>query len=346
MLNAAYVRIGAIESFTSLSWGREYSACGKVELELLEDPSGLLQVGNFLLHGEEAAVIEQVVHTYEEDGPKIEVNGRRLLGLLDRRIVYPDYSATAPPDALLVGLVNANAVEDTARALNGLSARSDVSEALGALEAHVDRGESLLDAVEELAQDSQLGIDMAFVDASPLFRVYQGQQRRGVFAEEFDNLLSVEYDESDESYRNVAYVAGREDRDTGAYLLVQVGEAQGNERRETWIRANDVERDEDGNTRPEAEQLELMTAKGRQELANLPPVHSLCAEVNPYGNLVYRRDYDLGDIVPLRVDRYGVRMMARITGIVEIYEEESLSLEITFGNGYLTMSKRIKKGVL
>lgn len=317
-----------------------------MELELPEDPGGLLQVGNFLLHGDEAACIEQVVHSYEEDGPKIEVKGRRLLGLLDRRIVYPDFSETAAPDAALVRLVSANAIEDAARALDGLIARSDVSETLEALEAHVEKGESLLDAVEELAQDSQLGVDMAFENSNPVFCVYQGQQRQGVFAEEFDNLLSVEFDESDESHRNVAYVVGREDRDTGAYLLVQVGEAQGNERRETWIRAGNVERDEDGNTRTEAEQLELMAAKGRQELASLPPVRSLCAEVNPYGNLVYKRDYDLGDIVPLRVDRYGVRMLARITEIVEIYEEETLSLEITFGNGYLTMSRRIKKGVL
>jgi hypothetical protein len=72
-------------------------------------------------------------------------------------------------------------------------------------------------------------------------------------------------------------------------------------------------------------------------------VNAFDAEVNTRGNLVYKTDYDLGQIVTIHARRWCVTLTARITEVTESYDENGLSLDIVFGRGLLTLAQKIKE---
>ena len=54
--------------------------------------------------------------------------------------------------------------------------------------------------------------------------------------------------------------------------------------------------------------------------------------MDPSGNFKYGSDYDLGDIVTVRKDSFGVSKDLRITEINEIYENGIYKITPTFGS--------------
>lgn len=69
----------------------------------------------------------------------------------------------------------------------------------------------------------------------------------------------------------------------------------------------------------EAEYSAKLEARGIEKLSEVPRVHSVSAQVEQ-GSMQYRHDYWLGDIVPLKLSAYGIRIRARVSGIKIIYE--------------------------
>jgi hypothetical protein len=52
-------------------------------------------------------------------------------------------------------------------------------------------------------------------------------------------------------------------------------------------------------------------------------------------NLIYKEDFDLGDLMTFKDTKTGISATARIMEIVEIYEEGVPRLRVTFGHdGY------------
>ena len=72
--------------------------------------------------------------------------------------------------------------------------------------------------------------------------------------------------------------------------------------------------------------------------------HSFDAEVNPHGNLRYKVDFDLGQVVTVLSKKWGVTLAARITEIEESYDASGLALNIVFGKGALSLIQKLKGG--
>ena len=72
--------------------------------------------------------------------------------------------------------------------------------------------------------------------------------------------------------------------------------------------------------------------------------HSFDAEVNPHGNLRYKVDFDLGQMVTVLSKKWGVTLSARITEIEESYDASGQSLNIVFGKGALSLLQKLKGG--
>ena len=72
--------------------------------------------------------------------------------------------------------------------------------------------------------------------------------------------------------------------------------------------------------------------------------HSFDAEVNPHGNLRYKVDFDLGQVVTVLSKKWGVTLAARITEIEESYDASGQTLNIVFGKGVLSLLQKLKGG--
>jgi len=283
-----------------------------------------------------AVVRDLVIETTEEEGDVMTVKGPFLAGYIGQRIVWSTQTITGTPEYVMKELISRNmgASADSDRQFTGLS----IEASQGLSGSSIDYQETdteLIDEIEQLSNDSELGFDIALDGAGMKFRVLEGIDRtssqsvnpRAIFSIERRNLLSAEFEINGNKLTNVAKISN--DLYTEIY-----GTAVGYERYETFVKPSSVDKDEDGNANSEATQRSLLLQQGEQKLS--PITMCMTCAIDPYGNLKYKENYDLGDVCTCQVKRWGVSLDARITEIKEIYTIEGLGLEVTFGTGLLT----------
>lgn len=282
-------KIGPIERYTSMQWRRRYTGAGEFELHMPYNP--FLTPEYIIRNGNESGIIESVAITYDpENGTTAEVHGRFLLGYLARRIVLNAVNMNDTPETIIKAIVSDN--------LRGIDFTVEASQGFTGVMTYENQYGNLLEEIEAIAEFAEMGIK---VDFDRVFKVYKGLDRsvlqstnsRAIFSRSFENVLTSEY-----------YV------DTTAAVNVvtdgvnTIGSTTGIDRREGYAQEN-------------------------LELAFIRESESFTAELNPYGNLRYKTDYDLGDLVTVKA--FGLTINCRIIEINEIYEDEGFKLEILFG---------------
>jgi hypothetical protein len=382
---------GIVEIYTSLQWQRWYLQSGEFELvcPLNDNNLSLLKKGNIVWpKGDpEAGFIYYVHYATDEDGQEtIDCKGYFMTGYLKRRIVWDDLYLTGTAESVMRSLVTKNAVSPAiaARAVPLLSLGTEYGfTTTGTYQAPDDDRDNLGDALETLSTTADLGHRILFdpVSKTLKFEVWQGTDRTAsqstnapaVFCKEFENVLTQEYTDSDDDYKNVALVSGTftsqvtttttdddgntttETSDEETEELTAVGTATGLDRYEEYLSSSSSSKvdsgteDSDGNEEytymTEDEFLSQLAADGSTDLADHPETKTFDSTVNMSGNLTYKADWNLGDKVTVVSKKWGVTLDTRITGVKEIYEDDGLSLEVTFGNDVPTLLSKIKKAV-
>ena len=90
----------------------------------------------------------------------------------------------------------------------------------------------------------------------------------------------------------------------------------------------------------------MLNDRGNNKLAETKEIQTFDSKINVTSNLVYKTDYDLGDIVTCTSKKWGITINSRITEIEDIYEEKGLSISATFGNNVPTLIDKIKQVIL
>lgn len=327
-------RLGVVEGYESLQWRRRWSEPGTFELHIAytSDLRGLLVPENLLVKGSEAAIIESVTYSYDSDtGSTILAVGRFASVYLARRILWGTQSKTGTPEAVILALVNAALTGD--RAIEHFAVHSAQGYTGDSLDYQDSTCANLLDAVSALCESSSLGMGCLFDPASGhTFRVLQGLDRttsqtanpQAIFARSYDNLNTQEYTADQSDIRTVALVKGGDYTET-------VGAITGRARRELYVDAGSVDVDEEGNELDESQSRALMRTKGAQELSSRGMAETVSASTDDITNLEYKVHYDLGDVVTIRTEEWGLEWDARITEVNEIYESGGMTLDLTFG---------------
>lgn len=328
-----FKRMGAIEKITTMRWTRRWHTAGAFELEMPYDKTVFneLKCENLIRHGNEAGIIEYVRLSTDESGENIACGGRFLLGYAARRLVLGTVSIAAPAETVMTQLVT-DSMTGGGRAFAGLTVAA--TQGRGTAMDYQATNANLLAEIESISMLSGLGVTIDTDGSSMIFKVLQGVDRtaeqnanpRAIFSAEFENVLTQEYDIDTGDSGTVAIVAT--DKDS---IVETVGTATGRLRREIYVAASGLDKDENGNALNEAQKRALMQQQGKTALANAAISESFTAEVNPYGNLKYKTHYDLGDIITVSSKRWGVQVDARITEITEVYGADGETLELTLG---------------
>lgn len=328
-----FKRMGAIEKITTMRWTRRWHTAGAFELEMPYDKTVFneLKCENLIRHENEAGIIEYVRLSTDESGENIVCGGRFLLGYAARRLVLGTVSIAAPAETVMTQLVT-DSMTGGGRAFAGLTVAA--TQGRGTAMDYQATNANLLAEIESISMLSGLGVTIDTDGSGMIFKVLQGVDRtaeqntnpRAIFSAEFENVLAQEYDIDTGDSGTVAIVAT--DKDS---IVETVGTATGRLRREIYVAASGLDKDENGNALNEAQKRALMQQQGKTALANAPISESFTAEVNPYGNLKYKTHYDLGDIITVSSKRWGVQVDARITEITEVYGADGETLELTLG---------------
>lgn len=189
-----------------------------------------------------------------------------------------------------------------------------------------------------------------------------------VFSPDFENLISTRYSIDSTGYYSIALVGGSGEGANRHRVTTHIGDYVGIDRYELFVDANDTSNElsyEDlavlypnGTIASESGKVyysvngekiatldsasnptqavlendayyELLVERGKERLAETGTLVSFDGEVEPNNSFVYGKDYFLGDIVTVMND-YGVSADARITEVVESFNESGHSIIPTF----------------
>lgn len=160
-----------------------------------------------------------------------------------------------------------------------------------------------------------------------------------IFSQSLSNISRTAYTKDNESYKNVAYVAGEgEGTDRKWYELKinqenAVGEQNGWNRFELWIDARDLQSEDANGNKLTQEQYETNIKNRANEKAKENNVSHLYESTVTVRNLEYRKDFDKGDWVTIKDDELGVIIDAQIVSVIVTEQDSKRIVDVTLQYG-------------
>ncbi|MGN1167201.1 MAG: siphovirus ReqiPepy6 Gp37-like family protein [Lachnospiraceae bacterium] len=348
ILSRNFQKLGVIDETSSVIWHRKYSTAGQFSLTLPQSENNieLIQKQN-IVHkpgSDEAGVIDTFYLKRDADGEEIiEASGYFLTGLLARRIIPKQTTLNDTYRNIMHTLVNSNAVTAAAnRVITGLRMPALAADTSSKVRLQVT-GKNLLSYLEGLSLVSGIGYKVLYKRHYMEFSTYQGVDRsvnqsinpRVVFSEEYDNLTAAEYTYSEADKVTAVYVAGEGEGLDRTIVEVDDG-STGWDRFETWndARASREEKMTD------AEYLQLLQENGLE--VQSPAAENFSGSIVDNETMVYKKDFDLGDIVTVFSRQWNKKISVRITEVEEVDEGNSSKVVIYVGSTEPTISDILK----
>lgn len=356
VLDKNFDTLGSIPLFRTLIWARRYEKLGCFELYTSKDYFWLLNSGKYLYRNdtEELGVMDEVNYSQDENGAReAYAKGNFAEKRLAERVISETVTISGNTEEAMRGLVNQFAINpaDSDRKVEHLRL-GEVSGISGTVSAQAT-GDNLSDKLYEIGNTQEIShrVRYDFVTNDLVFEVWQGVDRRdsqeenswAIFSNSFYNIRNVVYNRNSSSYKNFAYVAGAGEGAERVIVTVDLRQ-EGEERLEIWVDARDLQQqDEDGNDIPLATYKEQLVQRGKEKLAEYRKVETVNSNVDANANLVYKKDFDLGDYCTYINTEIGVETDKRITEIMETYEGGATELSVTFGTDEITTVQQLIK---
>lgn len=359
VLDENFDTIGSIPLFRTLIWVRRYEKLGCFELYTSKDYFDLLNTGKYLYRNdaEELGVIDEVNYAQDENGGReAYAKGNFAEKLLTDRVIETMVTLSGNIETAMRSLVTRTAISpsDSDRAIKHLRL-GKISGITGTVSMQTT-GDNLSEKLYEMgnAQEISHRIRYDFQTNDLAFEVWQGKDRRdsqtvnswAIFSNSFYNIRNVVYNRNSSSYKNFAYVAGAGEGSDRIIVTVDLRQP-GEERKEIWVDARDLQQqDESGNAISLSVYKEQLVQRGIEKLTEYRKVETVNSGVDSNANLVYKKDFDLGDYSTYINTEINIATDKRITEVMETYEGGATELTVTFGTDEIsTVQQLIKREV-
>lgn len=371
--------LGVIDEMASLIWTCRYFKVGEFKLlaPITSSNKELLVVGNIISKHDEyidftdsseniwrrAAEITYVHYTTDEQGQEqIEAMGYMLTYWLNQRVINPQIQLTGTCQQVVNQLILKNVGSGAAARRQFPQFSSLPQDDFGGESMNYSNEalKSLGDEVRDVCQSGKLGYDILICERTKQFGfyLYKGNDFTSdntegnppcIFSRDFDNVNTQDCEDSIENVKNYAFVRGASE-DGGEQEIVEVDRASGSGLGlyEVLIDASDISRtaeDSSGaqQTIPAATYTKMLIARGNTELDDMIENYTFNSSINVLSNLVYKKDFDLGDRVTCIEKSWGLTINSRITEITQTYETGKTLIEATFGESAPTLLDKIKR---
>lgn len=337
---------GEIDDYESLQMIRRFYRAGEFEMHIAigkQNVDQLLKDRVIIVNNQphKSGIIMHSEINQDDSGVEIlTIRGPTLGGVLDRRITVTDNydRVKGPAETVMKHYIDNHVVNGVypERRIPFFAIAAD--QGRGMQTPWQTRFEPLNEVIQGIAEWCDIGwlVNCDINLKKWVFDVLTGRDLTVdqhvlppvIFSHEYDNIQSQQFVDSDLQYKNVGYAGGKgEEADR---LIQAVGSGFGLDRREVFLDCSS------------AENVTELTDMGNQALSELKRIRTYDGKILSTGSFVYERDWDLGDIVTLQNQKWGLTMNSRITEIKEIYEPAS-SLEISLGNEIPTITKFVKQ---
>lgn len=341
VINTNFERIAIIDDYSSFIWSTRFYACGDFELcvDVTVEHINVLQIGYYVARDddENVGIIEKIKVSKNEDGKEVLiVSGRFLPSIIGRRIISVQTQVNGTVSNVIETLLNNEVINpsDSSRQIPGLSFISTVTDPTTFKAQYT--GKNVLEIVEELCLTYGVGFKVILQENNEfLFKLYEGVDRSYdqnvnpyvIFSNQYDNLISSEYEESHENLVNAVLVAGEGEGIDRKMLWVTKNNPSGLNRYEYFADKRDLQSN-DGEISPADYNAQLQSA-GKECLTEFTAAFT----GNVYFNdIKYKTDVNVGDICTIKNDKWGIYINSRIVEVIEsVSESGQYSIIPTFG---------------
>lgn len=325
--------IGIIDFFSSLRWRRKYYEAGEFELHipLNSQTEKYLKKDNLIIRDDaiEVGIIESfTINDAGDDGVEVIIYGRFLSSILDRRIIKSKINFSGK---ILLG---------ERKILNEMTPFSKllISEATLDSDSVVFQVsyKNVYEYLVTLAKISSIAhrISVDILNKKMIYENYQGLDRtetqsinpRYEFSEDKSNIDVADYTYSAKTEKNYVLVGGQGEDKNRIMVEVTSGNNKDFDLRETFVDA----KSENQGDLTLAQYKETLKTKGSEKLVESTET----LEVTVYAD-DYKKLWDLGDIVNIKKESWGIVMKQRITEIEETIENNNQKIFATFGTPFV-----------
>ena len=357
----ARVPIGITSRATAVQFETKYRERGtfSVTFPLDEQTVDFMQREHILVFDRAsgiAGVIMKISQDTKSDGSEIvTVGGNLIEEYLYRRIVNPPINRTAQSVQIVSQMITQNltAPTNTDRKMNGIVIGTPVNITDASIPFQNSYG-VVGEQIEGICITQNYGYRMRFDVGSTnmVFTLYKGTDRTtrqsivppAVFSQDFENILTSKYAYNSMDYKTYGLIAG--EGEGADRQLTSIGGGTGNNRREVYIDARDLQREnEDGTIMPLADYLKLLVLRGEERMSEMVEVENFSCDINTNGNLEFGVDYFLGDTVTLIDSRLGITVHAQLLALTHKYDQHDLTLSCTFGFEMAGIDKKLRRAL-
>jgi hypothetical protein len=325
--------IGIIDFFSSLRWRRKYYEAGEFELHipLNSQTEKYLKKDNLIIRDDaiEVGIIESfTINDAGDDGVEVIIYGRFLSSILDRRIIKSKINFSGK---ILLG---------ERKILNKMTPFSKllISEATLDSDSVVFQVsyKNVYEYLVTLAKISSIAhrISVDIPNKKMIYENYQGLDRtetqsinpRYEFSEDKSNIDVADYTYSAKTEKNYVLVGGQGEDKNRIMVEVTSGNNKDFDLRETFVDA----KSENQGDLTLAQYKETLKTKGSEKLVESTET----LEVTVYAD-DYKKLWDLGDIVNIKKESWGIVIKQRITEIEETIENNNQKIFATFGTPFV-----------
>lgn len=337
--------LGVIDDFTSFNFTRSYSGIG--EWQLVLDGSSLnaqrVKGMDFISIGEDkAGLVQHYEDTIEDGEHTLTFSGVELKGLASRRIVIPptgeayETFTKSSPEYVIANLLTNQLLNPTVA--NRKIAGTLLEYAQSTTKIRYDgRYQNLEEEIETLATAYNVGWCAYISDNVIKWKIWNGVDRTAAQTTNNRMILSYDYGTMSNSSLTIEdqvptymVIAGQGEGVDRAIAIIDK-EKSALTRIETFLDARDIKDDS------------LLPQRGEQNLAEYGDEINYTATLSNQAANQYRNDFDLGDIGTIKDDKIENDLDYRITAIEEVYEENQLSINMTFGYDKNQLKDAIKR---
>ena len=309
ILDTDFVAISVVENYQSFIWTDRFAQYGDFELyaPMGEEWLDNIQIGYYVScsDSDRLMIIETVEITSDtEEGDFIKVSGRSLESILARRIVWQQTVVSGNPQACIKKLID-DAIINPAiadRQISNFIFKESTDEGIIGLSMESQyTGDNLYDVIADICTQIYAGFRIRLTEENQFeFELYRGYDMTSevVFSNEYGNLITSDYTNDTQEYKNVTLVAG--DGEGTARKTAVVGNAAGLNRKELFTDARDLS----SNNVAAATYTKQLQQRGSEKLAEVSITEGFDGTVEPDIMYQYNLDFSIGDFVTFR-DKYG-----------------------------------------
>ncbi len=336
-----------IDDFTSLQWKRRWKEGGGFELHLSKEYFATASAARYLYQNEDKETMAIVSAEYEEKRGEVTLGGKPLNILFDDIVIPKTEVIRGNLETEARRIVKKYAIDGTQKIDKlCLGAARGYSETVDTQMTGISLYEALYTLLAEENLTWRLSYD--YTQDALIFEIVKGKDRTqdqnenawAVFSTSRENILNMEYQRSEEDYKNYAFVAG--EGEGQARTVVEVDRSNGEKKKAIYIDARDLQKEQDEST---AQYRQRLIARGVEKLTKYKKTESITGEAAADALPRLGLDYDMGDKCDFENPELGISFQSIVTGIDKVYEAGAHSVTPIFGEVQLNLRQIISREV-